>query len=287
MASKNYYKILNVNPKAEPQEIKKAYRRLAKEVHPDVSADKEQAEENFKEITEAYSVLSDPEKREQYDYFLKYNTKPPNSFYKVYREKRDDIFQPEFSAFFNNLFKKQRKKAAQKYMKGNDRKGKLTVSLEEIFHGSRRILNLGDEKIRINIQPGVEDKRVIKIREKGYKSKYGGRRGDLYVKIVTDEHPVYKRKRSNLYRNTRIDVFVALHGGSLSLETLHGTKTVNIPRLSAPGKQLTVKNAGLPIYGLDKEYGDLILNVKYALPEKLSRREKQLLAEILKIRENK
>jgi curved DNA-binding protein len=281
MQKKDYYKILDISKDAETVEIKKAYRRLAKEMHPDLNPDNEQSEERFKEIAEAYDVLSDPDKRSQYDYFIKYGTAPPNTHFKAYRERRDDIFQPVFSAFFNDLFKKQKQKAAKKFMKGNDRKGKLTINLDEVAKGSSRILNTGDEKIRIKIWPGIENRRIIKIKEKGYKSKYGGRRGDLYIKIVTETHEIYSRRGSNLFRTFKINPFEALHGAKKTLETLQGKKEFSIPELSAPGGEITIEGSGLPIYGLEGEYGDLILKLEYQMPEKLSDREKQLLEQIL------
>jgi len=281
MQKKDYYKILEISKDAETVEIKKAYRRLAKEMHPDLNPDNEQSEERFKEIAEAYDVLSDPDKRSQYDYFIKYGTAPPNTHFKAYRERRDDIFQPVFSAFFNDLFKKQKQKAAKKFMKGNDRKGKLTISLDEVAKGSSRIINTGDEKIRIKIWPGIENRRIIKIKEKGYKSKYGGRRGDLYIKIVTETHEIYSRRGSNLFRTFKINPFEALHGTKKTLETLQGKKEFSIPELSAPGSEITIEGSGLPIYRLEGEYGDLILKLEYQMPEKLSDREKQLLEQIL------
>ena len=281
MQKKDYYKILEISKDAETVEIKKAYRRLAKEMHPDLNPDNEQSEERFKEIAEAYDVLSDPDKRSQYDYFIKYGTAPPNTHFKAYRERRDDIFQPVFSTFFNDLFKKQKQKAAKKFMKGNDRKGKLTISLDEVAKGSSRIINTGDEKIRIKIWPGIENRRIIKIKEKGYKSKYGGRRGDLYIKIVTETHEIYSRRGSNLFRTFKINPFEALHGTKKTLETLQGKKEFSIPELSAPGSEITIEGSGLPIYRLEGEYGDLILKLEYQMPEKLSDREKQLLEQIL------
>lgn len=281
MQKKDYYKILEISKTAETPEIKKAYRRLAKEMHPDLNPNDEQSEERFKEIAEAYDVLSDPDKRSQYDYFIKYGTVPPNAHFKAYRERRDDIFQPEFSAFFNDLFKKQRQKAAKKFMKGNDRKGKLTISLDEVNKGSSRILNIDGEKIRIKIWPGIENRRIIKIKEKGYKSRYGGRCGDLYIKIVTETHEIYQRRGSNLFRTLKISPFEALHGTQKTIETLQGKKEFSVPELSAPGSEITVKGSGLPIYGLEGEYGDLILKLEYQMPEKLSDKEKQLLGEIL------
>ena len=281
MQKKDYYKILEISKDAETVEIKKAYRRLAKEMHPDLNPDNEQSEERFKEIAEAYDVLSDPDKRSQYDYFIKYGTAPPNTHFKAYRERRDDIFQPVFSTFFNDLFKKQKQKAAKKFMKGNDRKGKLTINLDEVAKGSSRIINTGDEKIRIKIWPGIENRRIIKIKEKGYKSKYGGRRGDLYIKIVTETHEIYSRRGSNLFRTFKINPFEALRGTKKTLETLQGTKEFSIPELSAPGSKITIECSGLPIYGLEGEYGNLILKLEYQMPEKLSDREKQLLEQIL------
>jgi curved DNA-binding protein len=281
MQKKDYYKILQVSQSAETAEIKKAYRRLAKEMHPDLNPDDEQSEERFKEIAEAYDVLSDPDKRSQYDYFIKYGTAPPNTHFKNYRERRDDIFQPVFSTFFNDLFKKQKQKAAKKYMKGNDRKGKLTISLDEVAKGSARILNIDGEKIRIKIWPGIENRRIIKIKEKGHKSKYGGRRGDLYIKIVTETHEIYQRRGSNLFRTFKVNPFEALHGSKKTLETLQGKKEFSIPELSAPGSKIVIKGSGLPIYRLEGEYGDLIIKLEYDMPEKLSDKEKQLLAELL------
>lgn len=280
MKTKDYYKTLQIKKEASADDIKKAYRRLAKTSHPDLNPESKEAEEQFKEIAEAYQVLSDPDKRAQYDYFLKYSSPPPNMHYKAYRAKRDDLFQPEFSRFFNNLFKTQRQKAAKKYFKGNDRKGKLTISLEEVFKGTVRILHIDDEKIRIKLKPGIENKRIIRIKEKGYTSKYGGRRGDLYIKVVTEAHPVYTRERSNLHRHLKVNPFLCLAGGTTEIESLHGKQSLEIPTLTAPGSEIRIENLGLPIYGLENEYGDLIVHIEYDLPVTLSEEEKKLLIKL-------
>ena len=318
MDFKDYYKTLGVPKTATADEIKKAYRKLAKQYHPDKNPDNPTAaEEKFKEITEAYEVLSDPEKRNKYDTLsssgfgstnsgAKQNTYGSNyNSYTNYKRRQpkaenpyDGLFDEDgwpfdynriknkFSDFFNQFFGKE-EAATESYediLKGANVKGKITIDLKEALEGSTRIITVEHEKLRLKIKPGVRNDQIIKIKGYGKPSEYDGSRGDLYVRIVVKEHSLFKRIGDDLYYDLPVDIYTIIAGGKITIETLGGKAEIAIPRGFKQGKQLRLAGQGMPIYDTENRFGDLYLTVLYDFPKELSAEELSLLQKLQSLR---
>jgi curved DNA-binding protein len=288
MQFKDYYKILEVDSNATAEQIKKSYRRLAMTYHPDRNPGNKAAEDMFKEINEAYDVLSNPEKRQKFDLmrdgknnstdFYTKNSGSTSSYKKTSGGTttggNDDDFDfdldyfkrktSEYSDFFNNFFRNST------LFKGDDFTGSITISLQEAYTGSTRILNILDQKLRIKILPGIVDDQLLKIPEQGYPGIAGGKKGDLYVRVKVEKDPYFTRRGDELFTEIYVDVFKVLLGGEILLHTLSGDIKINIPQGIEYGKQLRVKGKGMPVYNVPNMYGDLYVKVKYTVPKNLS-----------------
>ncbi len=288
MQFKDYYKILEVDSNATAEQIKKSYRRLAMTYHPDRNPGNKAAEDMFKEINEAYDVLSNPEKRQKFDLmrdgknnstdFYTKNSGSTSSYKKTSGGTttggNDDDFDfdldyfkrktSEYSDFFNNFFRNST------LFKGDDFTGSITISLQEAYTGSTRILNILDQKLRIKILPGIVDDQLLKIPEQGYPGIAGGKKGDLYVRVKVEKDPYFTRRGDELFTEIYVDVFKVLLGGEILLHTLSGDIKITIPQGIEYGKQLRVKGKGMPVYNVPNMYGDLYVKVKYTVPKNLS-----------------
>lgn len=288
MQFKDYYKILEVEPDATADQIKKSYRRLAMTYHPDRNPDNPEAEEKFKDISEAYEVLSNAEKRKKFD-LMRDGKNNTGDFYrkngtgggKTADSGKDDFGfdfdffrkkKEEYSDFFNNFFKKH------DLFKGDDFTGSITISLQEAYLGSSRILNILDKKLRISIKPGIKNDQLLKIPEQGYPGIKGGRNGDLYVRVKVENDKIFTRRGDELFTEVYVDIFKILLGGNVLISTLQGDIRIAIPRGFEYGKQLKIKGKGMPVYGTDGMYGDLYVKIKYNVPKDLSQEQLDLLA---------
>lgn len=297
MDFKNYYKILGVKKTVSQDEIKKAYRKKAMQYHPDKNSGDKWAEEKFKEINEAYKVLSDVVKRKEYDDISgthqKYNQKTKyeyaenkpedKTWEKEYAQKSTESEEGGFSDFFNQFFGKKDKKSGDYYdniFKGEDSKGKLTIDLEEAYLGSVRILFINNQKLRLKLKAGVQSEQILKIKGKGKPSKYDGEpAGDLYVRVVVKSHNNFKRKGDDLYCSVPIDIFTVLLGGKVSVLTFKNEVNISIPKGTKQGNLFRLKGLGMPNYDNPTVFGDLFVTVKYNLQTDFTKKEEQLLEE--------
>ncbi|MCD4792111.1 MAG: DnaJ domain-containing protein [Bacteroidales bacterium] len=284
MNFKNYYKILGIAKNAGEEDIKKAYRKLAKQWHPDKNPDNKKAEGKFKEISEAYDVLSDVVKRKKFDDFISFSDKQRQYSYRKASDYTERAYESEFSDFFKQFFRKRKTDRRYSYFKGDDLRGKITINLSEAYEGSTRIVNTSSGKFRIKIKPGIESNNILKIEGKGKKSRYGGENGDLYIRIVIKGTPGFIRKKNDLIKTEYIDVYTAILGGEITVSTFKGNIKVKIPENYQYKRKLRVKNYGMPIYNKPGMYGDLFLDLKYILPEKISEEEIRLLKKLQELR---
>ena len=301
MDFKDYYKILGVQKKATQEEIKKAYRKLAVKYHPDKNAGDKAAEEKFKEISEANDVLGDPEKRKKYDElganwkYAQQQGKAGADFGQYYKQYGDpgggftyegdprDIFGGGggFSDFFESIFGRGsggRRRTAG--LKGQDFSAETSISLEEAFHGTRRLITLEGQQLRIALKPGIAEGQTLRLKGKGAPGRNGGQPGDLYLTIHISPHPGYARKGDDLYYDVKIDLFTAVLGGKITIPTLQGDKKITIPEGTDSGKSLRLKQLGMPRYGKPDQYGDLYVKVDIEVPKNLSPEEKDLLMKL-------
>ncbi len=304
MEYKDYYKILGIDKKANQEDIKKAYRKLARQFHPDKNAGNKEAEEKFKAVNEANEVLGDAEKRKKYDElgqnwskFGSQGQRGGNSPYGGQQFEGDsgDFFGGEggsgfsdfFEAFFARSTGRQGKTRSQTQFNGQDYEAKLEITLEEAFLGTSRIIKVHEERLRITTKTGAYNGQVLRIRGKGANGSSDKYRGDLYVKVQVVKHPVYTRRGDDLYKDHNIDLYTAVLGGDSIVETINGSIKLKIPAGSQSGKNIRVKGKGMPVYGKEDLYGDLYLQLIIKLPENLTKEEARLFEQLKKLHSEK
>jgi len=303
MNYKDYYNILGISKDASQDEIKKAYRKLALKYHPDKNQDNKQAEDKFKELSEAYEVLGDPKKRKKYDQlganWKQYenagagNYDPFNqtgapqgegSFF--YEGDLNDLFGSTgtaggFSDFFNAFFGGQGARQSgfsnrRQSHKGENLKAELEISIYEAYHGTSRILNVNGEKLRINIKPGAYTGLELRIKGKGAPGIAGGEKGDIYIKIKVTDDANYTINGADIIQKVNIDFYTTVLGGKKKVNTLGGILNVPVPKGSQPGKKLRLKGKGMPVYNIPGQYGDLFIELNIEIPQDLNPEELQL-----------
>lgn len=298
----DYYKVLGVNKNASQKDIKKAYRSLAAKYHPDANPDDKSAEAKFKEINEANSVLSDPEKRQKYD-ALGANWEAyeqGGGDWQQYAQQRgprggrtvhfegdiSDLFGAEggYSSFFDMFFGgESRQKATSR---GQDLEAKMPITLLEAYQGSQRTFELNGKKMRITIKPGASDGQRLKLKGKGQAGINGGPAGDLYIILRVKPDPRFQREGDNLTYTADIDLYTALLGGKIEVPTLSGTVKMNIPKGTESGKTLRLKGKGMPKYGRPHEHGYLLVKLNVLFPKNLSKVEEELFEKLRTLRKS-
>ncbi len=291
MAFIDYYKILGISKNATQEDIKKAYRKLARKYHPDLNKDNPNAQEKFQEINEANEVLSNPEKRKRYDEYgenWKYAEELEKQKKRQTKEQsgtREGTFwysddnTSGFSDFFEELFG-NRYRNYNRAMRGKDYESELHLTLRQAAEEQKQILNLNGKNIRITIPAGVADGQVIKLRGYGEPGKGDAPDGDLYITFRIKEDPTFKRIGNDLYTTTTIDLYTAVLGGEIILDTLNGKVKVKIKAGTQNNSKIRLREKGFPIYKQSGKYGDLILSIQISIPTLLTERQKELFKQI-------
>ncbi|MGY2800886.1 DnaJ C-terminal domain-containing protein [Thermostichus sp. MS-CIW-25] len=297
---KDYYKILGVSKTATADEVKQAYRRLARKYHPDVNPNDKAAEEKFKDINEAYEVLSDPSKRRQYDQFGQYYQQGG------FRSSRDaytyssspfsqdfggsgfggsgvDFSQfDDFQDFIDQLLGRVRSQTTDRSSgfsgsSGNtsyDAEATIQISIPEAFEGGKRRLRVGGDRVlEVNIPPGITPGKRIRLRGQGHPNPNGGA-GDLYLKIELKDHPFYRLEGFDVYCDLPISPSEAVLGAQVEVPTLDGVVKLRIPPGMQPGRKLRLAERGFPKG--NGERGDFYVVVQIHLPTQVSGEEREL-----------
>jgi curved DNA-binding protein len=276
----DYYEVLGVARDADNDAIRRAYRKLAREYHPDLNSDSD-AEERFKEIGEAYEVLSDAEKRERYDrlgdrWAETEREAPEESFQEFFSEQGfgtgsrvefgDDLFEALFGA---------RAGRTGGPLRGHDREATLELSLEDALSGGRRRLTMDGREVSANFPAGVRDGQLIRLAGQGGEGRDGGPPGDLFLRVSLKTHPRFRRRGDNdLDVDLPITPSDAALGTTVSLETPTGSAQIRVPAGSSSGRRLRLRGRGLSKRGGGN--GDLHAVVKIVVPKELSDREREL-----------
>jgi curved DNA-binding protein len=283
-AYKDYYATLGVPRDAGQKQVKSAFRKLARKHHPDVNPNDPSATERFREINEAYEVLSDPEKRRRYD---EAGSRPsggngpfgggggPQVEYRTgTAEDFEDLFggADPFSDFFHDMFgRSARGSRTAPARRGEDVEGEVEISLDEAYTGTARTVELstpsGVRRLEVRIPPGIGDGARVRAAGQGGEGRGGADRGDLYVRVHVRPHPVFRREGDTLYVRVPVPVDVAILGGEVSVPTLRGTRaSLRIPPGTQNGARLRLRGLGMPRHR-GEGHGDLIAEVELRIPE--------------------
>ncbi len=314
MATKrDYYEVLGVKRNASEKEIRQAFRRLARQYHPDVNPNDKAAEARFKEISEAYEVLSDKEKRAKYDRYghdWQYAEQAEAAraqggfrrgpFTYSYRTSGapdlEDLFGggADFGSIFGDLFGaatgRGRTRVHFDAMPGQDIEQPVTITLEEAYKGTTRVLSIPTaegvpRRIEVQIPPGVREGSRVRVASEGAPSPFGGPKGDLYLVISISPHKVFERDGDDLHVKVPVPLHVAMLGGEVEVPTLKGTKlALRIPPETQNGRKFRLRGQGMPHLG-GGGYGDLVAEVQVVLPTQLNDEERRLFQRLAELRE--
>jgi DnaJ-class molecular chaperone len=309
---KDYYKILGVPKGASTEDVKKAYRKMARQYHPDVNR-KPEAEKRFKEINEAHEVLSDPEKRKRYDtigpdwerYARGMGGQPGATFHWSYNGP-DDAFAGAaggFSDFFRTLFGdvgnggaatmedllgRSQTRSRSRPRHGEDYEAEVEVTLADAYRGTERVIEVaspngdGARRLTVKIPAGVRDGQRIRLAGQGGVGSAGARSGDLYLRVRVRPHPFFTRDGDDLRAELPVALHEALLGAEVTVPTLKGRVTLRIPPETQNGRTIRLAGQGMP--RATGGHGDLYVTVKLVLPTKLTERERELAKELAKTR---
>ncbi|ALR30942.1 molecular chaperone DnaJ [Chryseobacterium sp. IHB B 17019] len=300
MAYIDYYKILGVDKNATQDDIKKAYRKLARKLHPDLNPDDKEAERQFKELNEANEVLSNPENRAKYDKYGE-NWKHGEEYEKA-RQQQQKQYQGEnfgggfsgadfdngedFSDFFQSMFgggggfgRSSRGSASGKF-KGQDVYAELNLSLKDAATTHPQTFEINGKKVRITIPAGVYDGQQIKLKGHGSPGFNGGPNGDLYITFNIPVDPDFERIGDDLKTKVVIDLYTAVLGGGLKVNTLDGSVNLKVKPETQNGVTVRLKGKGFPVYKKEGQFGDLFVTYEVKLPTNLTQKQKELFEQL-------
>lgn len=297
----DYYKVLGVSKDASAEDIKKAYRKLARKYHPDLNPNDQEAKRKFQEINEAHEVLSDPEKRKKYDQYGE-NWKHAEQYEAAQQQRQasgygsggfdtqDGYFtyssgDGDFSDFFESIFgggfagRQQEVK-----FKGRDIQAEMPLRLSEVYQTHKKVFQIGARDVRITIPAGAYDGQIIKLRGYGNPGVNGGPAGDLYITFRIENDTTFQRQEDDLHAEVKIDLYTALLGGKIELPLLDGKVMLDVKAETQNGSKVRLKGKGFPKYKEAGQFGDLYLIYEVQLPTNLSEKEKSLFKDLQQLR---
>lgn len=304
----DYYKVLGVSKTASQDDIRAAYRKLARKHHPDLNPNDKEANKKFQQINEANEVLSDPEKRKKYDQYGK-DWQHAEAFEKAQQEAgqqgrrgagranpfsggtfSSEDFEPGeggFSDFFESLFggAGRRSSGGNTRFRGQDYQAELQLSLTEAAATHQRVLTVNGKNIRITIPAGVANGQVIKLKGHGAPGANGGPDGDLYITFTIEDDPRWTREGDDLRMTAPLDLYTAVLGGETNVETLGGKVKLKIKPGTANGTIMRLKGKGFPIYKEEGKSGDLYVSLEIRIPTDLTEKEKELFRQLKDLRQ--
>jgi curved DNA-binding protein len=274
----DYYKVLGLQKSASADDIKKAYRKLAKQYHPDANPNDATAKKKFQEINEANEVLSDPENRKKFDKYGK-DWQHSEAYEQQARQQRQYSQQfgggdndGGFSDFFSSMFGGGGRRPTGK-QKGQDLNANFQLNLTDVFKTHPQTITINGKNIRITIPAGTEDGQVIKLKGYGQASVNGGVAGDLFLTFKINNDTFFKRIGNDLQLVQEIDIYTALLGGEIELNTLHGKVKLKVKPCTQNNSKIRIKGKGFPIYKQEEAFGDLFVTYNVKIPNSLSETE--------------
>jgi curved DNA-binding protein len=294
MAFIDYYKILGLPSTASQEDIKKTYRKLARKHHPDLNPNDKSANRTFQQINEANEVLSDPEKRKKYDQYGK-DWQQADAFEKAQSSRAqqsgsrqehhfsEDFDQEGFSDFFESLFGSAAgNRKSQTKFRGSDYQSSLGLELKDAFVTHSQTLTVNGKQIRITIPAGIENGQIIKLKGHGAEGVNGGPAGDLYITFEIAEHPKFRRSGNDLYSTVDLDLYTAILGGEVTIDTFGGKIKLKVKPETQNGTKTRLKGKGFPVYKKTDEFGDLYLTYDIRIPTNLTDKQKELFTQLSK-----
>lgn len=308
MAFIDYYKVLGVERNATQDDIKKAYRKMARKYHPDLNKDDPNAKDKFQEINEANEVLSDPEKRKKYDEYGEHwkhadEFKAEREAYQRAQEKGgqsaywysvngDDFMggfgrgnASGFSDFFEQLFghgaSGSRSRRTYNMMEsGEDIEAQMNLSLREAAVTHKQTFSVNGENLRITIPAGIADGQMIKLKGHGEKGSNGAPDGDLYITFKIAPDPEFKREGDDLFTDVDIDLYTAVLGGTVNVKTIDGMVKLKVNPGTQNDTKVRLRGKGFPVYKKEGAFGDLIVTYHVNIPTSLSEKQKELFTQL-------
>jgi curved DNA-binding protein len=298
----DYYPILGLNKNASTDDIKKAYRRLARKCHPDLNPNDVAAKNKFQRINEANEVLSSPEKRKKYDTHG-HDWKQHEEAQRQQKERGErqqqsaggadqwfagDFAGSDFSEFFESMFGGGAggQRSSQIKYRGQDFNASLHLNLKDVYVTHKQTLTVNGKSIRLTVPAGVENGQTIKIAGYGSEGLNGGPNGDLYITFSVTNNTKFKREGNNLCRDVELDLYTTVLGGEITIDTFDGEAKVMVKPETQNGAKVRLKGKGFPFYKKEGEFGDLIITWQIKIPTSLSETEKELFKELAKIKAN-
>ena len=309
----DYYKLLELDKSASQADIKKAYRKLARKYHPDLNPNNKEAQLRFQQINEANEVLSDPEKRKKYDQYGK-DWQHADAYEEARKQQQasggrtytgggfgntgfgggqgsysysGNFDEDTFSDFFEEMFGSRARAHGSgrgHHFKGQDFNAELQLKLSDVYTSHKQTLNVNGKNIRLTIPAGVENGQTIKIKGHGGPGVQGGPKGDLYITFNIINNTKFKREKEHLFSQVDLDLYTALLGGEITVDTFNGKVKLKVKPETQTGTKVKLKGKGFPKYKKENQFGDLIITYNVKMPNNLSTREKELFKELQKLR---
>src|SRR5450759_1091089 len=288
----DYYKLLGIDKTATSRDIKNAYRKLARKYHPDLNPNNKDAKRNFQQINEANEVLSDPEKRKKYDQYGKdWQHSEQFEKQKQYQKQSSDSrgaryagsqYDEDFSDFFESMFGGATGAGRRRQVKyrGEDYTAELQMELIDAYKTHKQTLTVNGKKIRITIPAGIENGQTIKIAGHGGQGVNGGPDGDLYIAFSIENHPRFKRLGNDLYTSVDLDLYTAVLGGEITIDTLDGKVKLRVKPETQNGTKVKLKDKGFPVYKNEGQFGDLLITYSVKIPTNLTEKQKKLFTQL-------
>ena len=299
----DYYKTLGVPKNASAEDIKKAYRKLARKLHPDVNPNDKDAHKKFQQINEANEVLSDAEKRKKYDQYGE-NWKHADQYEQAQQQQGrqgsggfggfgsgfggneytySSGEEGDFSDFFESLFGGSRGRRSQAKYRGQDYNAELQLSLTDAYTTNKQTITINGKNVRITIPAGVENGQKIKLKSYGSPGQNGGPNGDLFITFNIKNDTNLKREGNDIYKTEDIDLYTALLGGDKTIDTMSGKIKLKVNPETQNGTKIRLKGKGFPVYKKEGQFGDLYITWNIKLPTNLTEKQKELFTELSKL----